>query len=223
MFIHIIYIIINIGQLTANAFTGWLTLSCTSTKIYYYVIPCMCGSCVLKINYYYMYLLCVILYIELTVAGEAASRSIGSNMRLVVGASWMISPLIKHSFLLSSSTVFMFSIQIASTGPSNISHFLSGVWWQEHGMERLGTCHSIVLFNQSYWQITRVQPLKTSFGQQKVPHFTIFVFTWFAWPVYVYKVIEDIYIYMSWGCVSNCLRFWHNKRFLSFINHIQST
>jgi hypothetical protein len=47
-----------------------------------------------------------------------------SNKRLVVGASWMVSPDIKHSFLLSSSTVFMFSIQIVSTGPSNTSHFL---------------------------------------------------------------------------------------------------
>lgn len=64
---------------------------------------------------------------KLTVAGEATSRSIGSNIRLVVGANWMISPLIRHSFLLSSKTVFIFSIQMASTGPSNISHFLSGV------------------------------------------------------------------------------------------------
>ena len=62
-----------------------------------------------------------------TVAGEATSRSMGSKMRLVVGASWIISPLIRHSFLLSSSTVFMFSIQMASTGPSKISHLRSGV------------------------------------------------------------------------------------------------
>ena len=65
---------------------------------------------------------------KLTVAGEATSKSMGSNMRLVVLASWMISPLIRHSFLLSSNTVFMFSIQIASTGPSKINHFLSGVY-----------------------------------------------------------------------------------------------
>ena len=37
---------------------------------------------------------------------------------------WMISPDTRHSFLLSSSTVFMFSIHTASTGPSNIIHFL---------------------------------------------------------------------------------------------------
>jgi len=61
------------------------------------------------------------------VAGEAASRSIGSKIKFVVGESWMISPLMRQSFLLSSRTVFMFSIQIASTGPSKINHFLSSV------------------------------------------------------------------------------------------------
>ena len=39
--------------------------------------------------------------------------------------SLMISPLLRHSFLLSSSTVFIFSIHTASTGPSNTYHFLS--------------------------------------------------------------------------------------------------
>lgn len=69
---------------------------------------------------------------SLTVAGEATSRSMGSNMRLICGDIWMISPLIRHSFLLSSSTVFMFSIHTASTGPSKISHFLSGLYgWKE--------------------------------------------------------------------------------------------
>lgn len=38
--------------------------------------------------------------------------------------SLMISPELRHNFLLSSSTVFMFSIQTASTGPSNMYHFL---------------------------------------------------------------------------------------------------
>lgn len=61
---------------------------------------------------------------RLTVAGEATSKSIGSKIKFVVGASWMISPDIRQSFLLSSKTVFMFSIQTASTGPSNINHFL---------------------------------------------------------------------------------------------------
>lgn len=35
--------------------------------------------------------------------------------------------VILDTFLLSSSTVFMFSIQTASTGPSKISHLRSGV------------------------------------------------------------------------------------------------
>lgn len=38
--------------------------------------------------------------------------------------SLMVSPELRHSFLLSSSTVFIFSIQTASTGPSNMYHFL---------------------------------------------------------------------------------------------------
>ena len=37
----------------------------------------------------------------------------------------MISPELRQSFLLSSSTVFMFSIQMASTGPSKTIHLLS--------------------------------------------------------------------------------------------------
>ena len=51
-----------------------------------------------------------------TVAGEATARSMGSKMRFITGDIAMISPLIRQSFLLSSSTVFMFSIQMASTG-----------------------------------------------------------------------------------------------------------
>ena len=35
---------------------------------------------------------------------------------------WMISPELRQSFLLSSRTVFMFSIHRASTGPSSTSH-----------------------------------------------------------------------------------------------------
>ncbi len=58
---------------------------------------------------------------------EACDRSIVSKMRLMTGDIWMTSPLIRHSFLLSSSTVFMFSIQTASMGPSKMTHFRSGV------------------------------------------------------------------------------------------------
>ena len=62
---------------------------------------------------------------RLTVAGDACSRSAGSKMRFILLLIWMISPLIKQSFLLSSRTVFMFSIQTASTGPSNNIQFRS--------------------------------------------------------------------------------------------------
>ncbi len=57
-----------------------------------------------------------------TVAGDATERSSGSNIIVIVLVSLMISPELRHSFLLSSITVFMFSIQIASTGPSNRIH-----------------------------------------------------------------------------------------------------
>mmetsp|Transcript_18950 Transcript_18950/g.44244 ORF Transcript_18950/g.44244 Transcript_18950/m.44244 type:complete len:210 (-) Transcript_18950:278-907(-) len=62
-----------------------------------------------------------------TVAGEACDKSCVSNIIVDTGLSLMISPLFKHSFLLSSSTVFMFSIHTASTGPSNANHFRSSV------------------------------------------------------------------------------------------------
>jgi len=65
------------------------------------------------------------------VAGEATSKSIGSKIKLVVAASWMISPLLRQSFLLSSNTVFIFSIQTASTGPSKINHLRSGFYWRD--------------------------------------------------------------------------------------------
>lgn len=40
------------------------------------------------------------------------------------------------TFLLSSRTVFMFSIQIASTGPSNTTHFLSEVGLDAANLKR---------------------------------------------------------------------------------------
>lgn len=48
-------------------------------------------------------------------------------MMVIVGFNLIICPLLRQSFLLSSSTVFMFSIHTASTGPSKQIHFLSGV------------------------------------------------------------------------------------------------
>ena len=60
-----------------------------------------------------------------TVAGEATARSWTSKIMFMLALIWMISPLLRHSFLLSSSTVFMFSIHTASTGPSNSTHLRS--------------------------------------------------------------------------------------------------
>mmetsp|Transcript_20190 Transcript_20190/g.46843 ORF Transcript_20190/g.46843 Transcript_20190/m.46843 type:complete len:278 (+) Transcript_20190:1568-2401(+) len=60
-----------------------------------------------------------------TVAGDATARSLTSNIIDMVFGSLMRSPLLRHSVLLSSSTVFMLSIQIASTGPSQLIHFLA--------------------------------------------------------------------------------------------------
>mmetsp|Transcript_1821 Transcript_1821/g.6195 ORF Transcript_1821/g.6195 Transcript_1821/m.6195 type:complete len:250 (+) Transcript_1821:8275-9024(+) len=62
-----------------------------------------------------------------TVAGDATARSATSKIMFIKPCMAIISPEFRHSFLLSSSTVFMFSIQIASTGPSNTTHFLSRV------------------------------------------------------------------------------------------------
>ena len=66
--------------------------------------------------------------------GTIAANSFPNNLQrfkklaeILTSESLMISPLVRQSFLLSSNTVFMFSIQTASTGPSKTYHFLSGV------------------------------------------------------------------------------------------------
>ena len=74
---------------------------------------------------------------------EACDRSIVSKIRDIGLDIWMISPLIKHSFLLSSSTVFMFSIHRASMGPSNTTHFLSGVSVEANSRNVLATIPSV--------------------------------------------------------------------------------
>ena len=60
----------------------------------------------------------------LTVAGEATAKSCTSNNMWMYGVNLILSELAKHNILLSSNTVFMFSIHRASTGPSQITH-----WW----------------------------------------------------------------------------------------------
>lgn len=59
--------------------------------------------------------------------GLASAKSSTSNMTVIWGDMVMVSPETRHSFLFSSSTVFMDSIHSASTGPSKTTHFLSGV------------------------------------------------------------------------------------------------
>ena len=63
----------------------------------------------------------------LTVAGEATARSWTSNNMCMVLLSLILSLLAKQSILLSSKTVFMFSIHRASTGPSHTIHLWSSV------------------------------------------------------------------------------------------------
>ena len=53
-----------------------------------------------------------------TVAGDATARSITSNIMCTCSGILMRSPFTRQSILESSSTVFMDSIQSASTGPS---------------------------------------------------------------------------------------------------------
>jgi len=59
-----------------------------------------------------------------TVAGEALFKSLTSKTNLQFSVIKIISPLAKVKILLSSRTVLRFSIQIASTGPSQTIHVL---------------------------------------------------------------------------------------------------
>mmetsp|Transcript_33896 Transcript_33896/g.95224 ORF Transcript_33896/g.95224 Transcript_33896/m.95224 type:complete len:279 (+) Transcript_33896:6494-7330(+) len=78
-----------------------------------------------------------------TVAGDATARSSTSNIIVVTGDSLMISPLFRQSFLFSSMTVFMFSIQTASTGPSKTSHLRSSVWFLAMSRKSTATMPSV--------------------------------------------------------------------------------
>ena len=79
-----------------------------------------------------------------TVAGDATARSSTSNIIVIQDVNLIIYPLVKQSFLLSSSTVFMFSIQTASTGPSKTIHFLSFTSaYSAHFLIRIATTPSV--------------------------------------------------------------------------------
>ena len=60
---------------------------------------------------------------RLTVAGLAVLRSEISKSIFMSKRSFIRSPLDRQSIMESSSTVFMFSIQIGSTGPSKCAYF----------------------------------------------------------------------------------------------------
>ncbi|RNA22879.1 hypothetical protein BpHYR1_019293 [Brachionus plicatilis] len=88
---------------------------------------------------------------RLTVAGDACSKSLASNIMFCFELILIISPLMRHNFLLSSRTVFMFSIQMASTGPSNTIHlrFESLVECVRNIFANTPSYHSVRSKNQS--------------------------------------------------------------------------
>ena len=86
------------------------------------------------------------------VAGEATARSSTSKIILIVGLIRIYLLEARMSILLSSKTVFKFSIQMASTGPSKIIHWLSGVSDSALFLIKLvatPSIHSLVLLSYS--------------------------------------------------------------------------
>ena len=80
-----------------------------------------------------------------TVAGDALRRSSTSICSVTFGRSiGMRSLLARVRILLSSITVFMFSIHIASTGPSSTSHvkFFLSLFALRHSCEKMPSVHS---------------------------------------------------------------------------------
>mmetsp|Transcript_14536 Transcript_14536/g.44979 ORF Transcript_14536/g.44979 Transcript_14536/m.44979 type:complete len:250 (-) Transcript_14536:10-759(-) len=83
-----------------------------------------------------------------TVAGDATLRSSTSKSRLIDEVSGIRSPLIKVRILLSSITLFIDSIHMASIGPSNSTHFSSRLFDSAHALnmvERIPSAHSKVV------------------------------------------------------------------------------
>ena len=60
---------------------------------------------------------------RLIIDGVAAFKSMVSNIILICLLIFIIYPLLKHNFLFSSKTVFIFYTQSESIGPSKTSHF----------------------------------------------------------------------------------------------------
>ena len=90
------------------------------------------------------------LWISVPAKTPAASlTSIGSMMVRMLGDMAIISPLFRQSFLFSSMTVFMFSIQTASIGPSKTNHFRSSVWFLPNSLKSTATIPSAHSFDTS--------------------------------------------------------------------------
>mmetsp|Transcript_145720 Transcript_145720/g.254335 ORF Transcript_145720/g.254335 Transcript_145720/m.254335 type:complete len:248 (+) Transcript_145720:7857-8600(+) len=90
-----------------------------------------------------------------TVAGEATRKSCTSKQKVMWSGILIRSPLTRQSILLSSSTVFMFSIHTASTGPSNVIHVRARVPSPRAVvramLERMPSVHScVVSFTSPY-------------------------------------------------------------------------
>mmetsp|Transcript_37224 Transcript_37224/g.88179 ORF Transcript_37224/g.88179 Transcript_37224/m.88179 type:complete len:242 (-) Transcript_37224:575-1300(-) len=98
-----------------------------------------------------------------TVAGDASRMFSISRRRRMGGVSGMRSLDARVSVLLSSITVFMLSIQIASTGPSQMIHFLSSFVSLEHMrtiVERIPSVHSCVFSSKEPYSC----PIVIAFG-----------------------------------------------------------
>ena len=98
-----------------------------------------------------------------TVAGLATARSATSKIMFMLSLIFVLVPLFRQSVLLSSNTVFMFSIQMASTGPSSMTHILVALVSAAHPLytvARTPSCHSCVC--GSFWPYS--WPMEMLFG-----------------------------------------------------------
>lgn len=109
-----------------------------------------------------------------TVAGEATARSCTSKSMCIFAFSLMRSPLARQSVMLSSSTVFMFSIQSASTGPSKTTH-----WYSSFSVVRPTAVRIIVEAMPSVHSC--VSALNSPYSSPMVMHLGLktYVFTYF--------------------------------------------
>ena len=109
-----------------------------------------------------------------TVAGEALRRSSTSKWRVTFGRSMgMRSLLARVRRRLSSITVFMFSIQIASTGPSRTSHvkFFLSLFALRQSCAKMPSVHSLATMSS----VPNIWPERMAFG--------FIVMNFCGWPI----------------------------------------